>query len=1144
MQRARALTIAAATSVALVAGMTGPATAITADVPHAADPAKNHDEAKNQRSSKNPKATGPGIRRTGGDARIPLVTGDHVVVDGAGRMVRFEAAAGREHIPVEVRRTGDSTLVVPGDAQRLIAEGRLDQRLFDLGVLTDPRLRAAHRAGLRLIVQYEGGAAAARTRVRTAGDTEVLRSFPVLGADALLASPDDLARVWEALTDRRRDGARTAATGIGKVWLDGVRAARLDRGVPQIGADKAWQAGYDGTGVKIAVLDTGVDATHEDLRTQVVGEKNFSSSPDAVDRVGHGTHVASIAAGTGARSGGRYKGVAPGAKVISGKVLDDDGYGDDSAVLAGMEWAAAEGADVVNLSLGSADSPGVDPLEAAIDRLSAEKGILFAVAAGNEGEAGPSTVGSPGSADAALTVGAVDHEDRLAPFSSTGPRVGDGGVKPDVTAPGVAVTAAAAAGSAIDTRPGTPHPAPGYLQLDGTSMATPHVAGAAAILKQRHPLWKAAELKGALTGSTKGGDGLTAFQQGTGRIQVDRALEQTVVAESGSLNFGTALWPHADDEPVTRQLVYRNLGTADVTLDLSVAGLDPAGKPAPAGFFALGTPRVTVPAGGTASVDLVADTRIGEADGTYSGYVTATGAGGAVRAAAVAVREAESYDLTVRTLGRDGNDAVNFANTLTGVAGPAAGHQARVDNEPGSHTLRVPKGSYTLNTAVYEDPSDYTKGTDWIAQPKLDVSADTTVTVDARTTRPVELTVPGIDRADYAGTYYEVDTEIGRVGNGWVLRGLTGFRTAHQGPAVTDGSMLQTWDAHFLDDAANSQYSVAFGGPVDRVATGYTRHVEADELATLKVGLGASAAGKTALASPYAHLPGAPEGNGFSAPQATPGTRTFHVSTADGVSWLTRFNQLGALDEWGYPAFEGSLEMLRPKRYEAGRTYGERFNAGVFGPLLGEGMGVFRTAPDPATGEQQLVGAVPLLADGAGHVGTSLYSSATTTLYRDGVRIAANDDPLSGSQPFTVSGGDAEYRLVTSAERPAAVAGASTRIDTSFTFRSKEVAATTALPVSTVRFAAPVDLATSAPERAWVSVPVTVQGSAAGRNLKSLTVKVSYDEGKSWQAVPVVGGRVTVRNPAKGAGISLAAEVTDRQGNASTLSIRNAWTGR
>ncbi|MFE6852622.1 peptidase S8, partial [Streptomyces sp. NPDC057674] len=619
---------------------------------------------------------------------------------------------------------------------------------------------------------------------------------------------------------------------------------------------------------------------------------------------------------------------------------------------------------------------------------------------------------------------------------------------------------------------------------------------------------------------------------------------QSVIADPVSLNFGTAQWPHADDRPLTRKVAYRNLGSTDVTLDLSVATLDPKGKPAPAGFFTLGADRVTVPAGGRAEVDLTADTRIGDADGSYSAHVTATAAGQSVRTAAVAVREAESYDVTLRAVGRDGADAQTFHSTLIGVSGAAAGFETRIDNEPGSHTLRVPKGTYTFNTAVYQDPSDYTKGTDWIAQPKLEISGDTTVTADARTTKPVDLTVPGIDAVDYGGTYYELGgTDIGRVGNGWVLRSFAGFRTAHLGPAVTDGSLLQTWDAHFLKDAT-SQYSVAFGGRTTKVSTGYTKHVKANELATLKVGLGASAPGKSALVSPFARIPGAPEGNGFSDLQPAPGTRTFYVSTADDVEWVTKFTQAGERDQWGYPAFEGSWEMTRPKRYEAGRTYRETFNTGVLGPLLGGNAGVFRTAPDPATGEQQLVGSLPLLADGTGHSGYSPYTSATSTLYRDGVKVAENDDALTGSQPFTVDGSDAEYRLVTSVERSARLAAASTRVETGFTFRSKPVTATTALPVSTVRFSAPVDLTSRAPEHAPVVVPVTVQGSAAGKNLMSLEVSVSYDGGKTWQRVQVRNGAISVKSPAKDSGISLHAVVKDKQGNTSTLTVHNAWLGK
>ncbi|MGQ4380159.1 hypothetical protein ACN6K9_003491 [Streptomyces sp. SAS_267] len=163
---------------------------------------------------------------------------------------------------------------------------------------------------------------------------------------------------------------------------------------------------------------------------------------------------------------------------------------------------------------------------------------------------------------------------------------------------------------------------------------------------------------------------------------------------------------------------------------------------------------------------------------------------------------------------------------------------------------------------------------------------------------------------------------------------------------------------------------------------------------------------------------------------------------------------------------------------------------------------------------------------------------------RDGVKVGENADPLSGAKPFTVESTDAEYRLTTSVERSEKVAAASTRIDAGFTFRSRQVAATTALPVSTVRFAAPVDLASRAPADASATIPVTVQGSAAGKNLKSLIVSVSYDDGTTWQLVKVESGRISVRNPAKEKGISFLAEITDKQGNKSTLTIHNAYYGK
>ncbi|MFF1381534.1 S8 family serine peptidase, partial [Streptomyces sp. NPDC058308] len=392
MKRAYGAGIAAAVAVALAAGMTSPASA---------DPATEGQAAT---------AGGP-VGTSTGTTHLTLITGDRAVLDAGGRVIGLDRAKGREHIPVQLRRTGGHTLLIPADARRLIADGKVDQRLFDVTELNKKRNRAAQHKGLKVIVGYKGAAGSARADVRAAGDTTVRRTLKSLNADAVTTPKQDATDLWAALTSGK-EGARTAASGISHVWLDGVRKASLDKSVKQIGADKAWAAGYDGKGVKIAVLDTGIDATHPDLKDQVVAEKNFSQSATAKDHYGHGTHVASIAAGTGAKSGGKFKGVAPGAKLLNGKVLGDDGYGDDSGIIAAMDWAAAEGADVVNLSLGGVDTPGVDPLEAQVDKVSKDKGILFAIAAGNDGR--PGSVGSPGSADAALTVGAVDDNDKLA----------------------------------------------------------------------------------------------------------------------------------------------------------------------------------------------------------------------------------------------------------------------------------------------------------------------------------------------------------------------------------------------------------------------------------------------------------------------------------------------------------------------------------------------------------------------------------------------------------------------------------------------------------------------------------------------------------------------------------------------------------
>ncbi|WP_307179974.1 S8 family peptidase [Streptomyces africanus] len=1104
MKRACAATVATAAAVALAAGMTSPASAngeqTTAAAKQASVTAKH---------------------------RITLITGDRVVLDAKGRVVGLERAKGREDIPVQVRKLDGHTLVIPADAARLVATGKLDQRLFDVTELNKSATRKAQKKGLKVIVGYQGSAAATKADVRDAG--RLSHALKTVNADAVQTPQEDAPELWDAVTN----GDKTAS-GIAHVWLDGVRKASLDKSVPQIGAPKAWAAGYDGKGVKIAVLDTGVDATHPDLKGQVIGAKNFTTSPDTSDKVGHGTHVASIAAGTGAKSGGKYKGVAPGAKIINGKVLDDGGFGSDSEVLAGIEWAAAEGADVVNMSLGGGDTPAIDPLEAAVNKLSEEKGILFAIAAGNEGDFGEQTIGSPGSAAAALTVGAVDDKDVLADFSSRGPGL-DGALKPDVTAPGVDITAASAPGNQIAQEVGE-KPA-GYMTISGTSMATPHVAGAAAILKQQHPEWKYPELKGALTGSTKGGT-YTPFQQGSGRIQVDKAIKQSVIANPSSVSFGVQQWPHTDDKPVTKELTYRNLGTKDVTLKLASTATDPKGKAAPAGFFKLGATSVTVPAGGKASVPFTVNTKLGGTlDGAYSSYVTATGGGQTVRTAAAVQREVESYDVTLKFLDRDGKPAGNYSADLAAVSGPGAGKFYSPYDADGTVTTRVPKGGYILNTNVYvgDDPEKF-QGADWLAQPKLNVTKNTTITLDARKAKPVDITVPDkAVKSEFASADYTVEAKDSSYGFGWFLDSFADIRTAHVGPQITDGSVTQQWDGHW-SKGDKEEYDVTGGGEVKQLATGYTKHYKASELATVKAGLGAAAKGKKGAISAVGWMPWSNGASSIGIPQSLPGTRTLHLSTAGGVQWQLEFTQFGGVDADGFPVDEAGY-TLGTQKFAAGKTYSKTVNTAVFGPRLNADFGLFRE-------DNQIFGSLPLFADGKGNAGYSTFSAVDTTLYRNGKKVGSNNDPLFGEKPFKVPAGDAEYKLTTSVKRSVKVAAASTRIDASWTFRSKKTSGIKQLPASTVRFNAATGLDSKVPAGKTVSVPVTVEGAAKGSNLKSLSVYVSYDYGKTWKKLTVSKGKVSFKNPAKGKAISFHAKIADKKGNKSTISIYNAYYGK
>ncbi|MFD7658334.1 S8 family serine peptidase [Actinosynnema sp. NPDC059797] len=1027
--------------------------------------------------------TGATTTAAGPTTTVTLVTGDRVVLDG-DRVVAVEPAAGREGVSFHAFHREDHVHVVPADATRLLARDRLDPRLFDVTGLVEAGYDDARRDSVPLIV--------------TRGD-----DFTTAEAPKAESAPGS---AFRALVDD---------PGVRKVWLDGVRRISLDRSTAQVGAPAAWAAGYTGAGVKVAVLDTGVDGDHPDLAGKEIAERNFTSEPDAVDRVGHGTHVAA----TVASSGAPYRGVAPDARILDGKVCQAGGGCPESAILEGMRWATEQGADVVNLSLGGQDSPGLDPLEEAVNTLSARTGALFVIAAGNSGS--PSSVGSPGSADAALTVGAVDRDDGIAPFSSRGPRVGDGAIKPDITAPGVDIVAAKAAHASIGTPVGDAH-----LAMSGTSMATPHVAGAAALIAQQHPDWTGSRIKAVLTASAEPNPDLTAFDQGAGRLDLARAITTTLTTDPVAVNLGLQLWPHHDDTPVTKEHTYRNAGDAPVTLALAVEATSPDGTPAPAGMFTVTPTELTVPAGGEATASVTADTRLGALDGTYSGAVVATGGGEPLRTPMAVEREVESYDVPFAHTGRSGAPEETYYTYVYGLSNTRMAYLS-----PGQDTLRLPKGDYFLVSEL--GPAD---GLTLLVQPELAVTGDGVVTLDARVARPLRVTAPdpdaapGLHAVDLTRRYGDILTGVVGIYAQGFPEGMT---IGHVGRELPEDELSVVIGAEFRGapvDSAPVTYRFSWE-ELGHAPTGLVRAPARRDLARVRTSFGPALPGKV-----FVHGISMINSFGYSGVSGLvevppSGSGIDYVAAGDNP-WRRVFFQDGAqLSETGL--FSGE------ERYRAGRTYDRSLHHPVFGPALPS-----TRYPYLSRLGDRIDSGVPLFGDREGNEGFSLTSSARTALYRDGELVGETNNPDFAQ--FQVEPGRAEYRLEAKAVRAPDIAEFGTEVGLSWTFRSDTVPGDQArpLPLSVVRFTPELDGSGAAPAGRVLRVPLVVdQQEGPDRvRLRRFRVEVSFDDGRRWAPVPVAGSTALVRNDAgKGAYASLRVEATDGRGHALEQTVIRAY---
>ena len=445
--------------------------------------------------------------------------------------------------------------------------------------------------------------------------------------------------------------ARLADTpGVEQVWPNVAYRPLLDRSPGLIGAPQMWglpSFSTAGNGIKIGIIDDGVDQAHPFFdpagytmppgfpkgntaytTAKVIAARAFPAPettwqyaklPFDPKQSEHATHVAGIAAGDytpNAIAGrGPLSGVAPRAYIGNYKVLtyptENFGLnGNAPEIAAGVEAAVKDGMDVINLSLGEAEiDPARDLVTTAINA-AADAGVVPVIAAGNDFEDfGRGSVSSPGNAAKAITAAAVTKQLAIASFSSSGPTPISLGMKPDVSAPGVDIT------SSVPPAEGT------WASFSGTSMATPHVAGAAALLLQRHPDWTPAQVKSALVLTGKpvpsAANELPTTREGGGLVQVPAANVPLIFAAPADLSFGLVRTGTQATRPVT--LTDAGGGAGPWTAAVALQG-------GPSGVTVTVPPTVTVP--GPLDVTVAATPSAPEADVT--GFVVLT-LGSAVR---------------------------------------------------------------------------------------------------------------------------------------------------------------------------------------------------------------------------------------------------------------------------------------------------------------------------------------------------------------------------------------------------------------------------------------------------------------------------------------------------------------------------------
>ncbi len=492
-----------------------------------------------------------------------------------------------------------------------------------------------------------------------------------------------------------------ADPSVERVHLDSQIELNLDEANELVSAPSGRQQyNVTGTNVTVAVVDSGVDNSHPMLEDAVVDEADMVEHDGvAQDTVGHGTHVAGIVAGRSV-NGSNITGIAPNASIMDVRV--GDYYLTESDIIEGVEYAVTNDADIISMSLGGSPSTN-DPLVDAVQNAS-DNGVTVVVAAGNDGSYGRETIGSPGVAPEVITVGASDKSDRLAYFSSRGPTSLQHYVKPDLVAPGVDIE------SAAQGRNGT-------TTMSGTSMATPAVSGAAALLIAEHPDWNQSQVRSALVTTTDRLDAsYDVYQTGSGRLNVSRALGTDLLVSPSTVQFGLI------DGSASKNVTLHNDGDENRTLslDASVRAVSGSGS----GTATLGTRSVTLAPNETATVEL---TVTATGNGFFSGRLAindsaATGNESWRRASFGFVSQ---RTVTVHSNGLNGTSVEGDVVTIND------GYYTRSIgslDENGTYTATgLPNGTYTVTVHGTDESAN---NQSVLSLATVNVTGDTTVTVN------------------------------------------------------------------------------------------------------------------------------------------------------------------------------------------------------------------------------------------------------------------------------------------------------------------------------------------------------------------------------------------------------------------------------